>query len=70
MVIYALRQLARVELITGEAPEEPPANKSMHLETRAARVFNEKAVLVRTHRRTDFASKPVQRQAEANRVRS
>jgi hypothetical protein len=72
MVIYALRQLARVELITKQAPQQAPANKSMHLETRAARVFNEKAVLVRTHRpaplrtirRTDFASKLVQGQAE------
>jgi hypothetical protein len=72
MVIDALRQLARVELITKQAPQQAPANKSMHLETRAARVFNEKAVLVRTHRpaplrtirRTDFASKLVQGQAE------
>jgi hypothetical protein len=78
MVSYALRQLARVELITGEAPQEAPANKSMHLETRAARVFNEKPALVHTHRpaplrtirRTNFASKPVQRQAEGNSVRS
>jgi hypothetical protein len=72
MIIYALRQLPRVELITGEASQEAPANKSMHLETRAARVFNEIALLVCTHRpaplrtirRTDFASKAVQHQAE------
>jgi hypothetical protein len=50
MVVHALGQLACVELIAGLAREETPAPEPMDVEASAARIFNEKAVLVRTHK--------------------
>ena len=50
MIIHALGPLAGIELVASEARQEAPASEPMDVEASAARIFNEKAVLVRTHR--------------------
>jgi hypothetical protein len=50
IVIHAFGRLACVKFISDEAPKKATARESMHVEASAARIFNEKAVLVRTHR--------------------
>ena len=50
MIIHALHQLASIELVASLAREETPASETVDLEASAARIFNQKAAFVRTHR--------------------